>query len=144
MTEMIQISLSRYAAVAGIAIVVYYAALLLIFKFHDRLRRKPIAPPADFNSSNFIKEEQEETTSNNTLYKTATLLTDELKAFFDEFSRDDLSKEELAFRLRKILQKYPGITDAVKETINHYISITVAENYQIEFSDEELHQLHCL
>jgi hypothetical protein len=144
MKEMIQISLSRYAALTGMVIVIYYAALFIIFKLRDRLRLKPIAAPTQFNSSYFVKEEQEQTiTSDSTLYKTATLLTDELKAFFAEFSRDDLSKEELSFRLRKILQKYDGITEPVKETINHYISISVAENYGIEFSDEELHQLHC-
>jgi hypothetical protein len=139
MKNMIMISVGSYAAVSSAVFVLYYAALLVVFRLKDRMRIKPVTSTPDLHTSFLVKEEQAPDTA---LYTTATLLTDELKAFFDAFSHDDLSKEELAFRLRKILQKYSGITDALKETINHYIHISSAENFAVDLSDEELHQLY--
>jgi hypothetical protein len=148
MINMVNISASAYSLTVSVILLLYYALLLVAFKLKDRLRLKTAAPAQELNQSFFIKESASEAETkpedreDKSAYRNATLLTDELKAFFDEFSRDDLTKEETVFRLRKILQKYPSISDALRDTINHYIYSSVRESFQIEFSDEELSQLH--
>ena len=141
------ISWGSYWSVLFIAVIIYYAYVLLVYYRGDlrtRLTGKNnLLPAGNFKPTHLPNQEQSDSESNDQeLLPVVQLLTDEVTAYLEQASHAGAVKPEIIFALKQITKKYGSVkTSPYQTAVNSLLQFECGSKCAVHLSEAEIRQV---